>query len=308
MKLVPKRFRYSAIFCTYNRDKYLYEAMKSIADQKYDPFLYEILVVNNNSTDSTEELCERFEKDFPEINFRYIVETNQGLSYARNRGIKESKGDILVFVDDDAVAFDDYFGAIDRFMATHPNILACGGPIYPKYEVEKPSWLSPYTEELIGGALYFGDQDRLFPDGKFPGGGNSAFRKEVFDIFGLFNVELGRKGNNLLGAEEKDLFDRMTKADEQIYYVPQMGIFHFIPAKKLTNEYFNNLTYSVGKSERIRTKSVSSEAYRKRLWAESVKWAGSIALCIGYTLKLKPSKGIKLLQFRKNVTKGLLGM
>lgn len=299
--------RFSVIFCTYNREKYIYNAMKSIAEQDFSSQDYEIVLVNNNSTDSTESICNQFQKDYPHIVFRYFLETNQGLSYARNRGVAESRGEILVFVDDDATAFDHYLSSIDILFKEHPSVRACGGPIQPVYEVTKPKWLSHYTEQLIGGALYEGDSVKPFRNGRYPGGGNSAFRKEIFDIYGLFNVELGRKGTGLIGAEEKDLYDRLTRGKEQFFYLPQMGIYHYIPEKKLTEAHFRELTYSIGKSERIRTKAVSENEYRGRVFSELKKWIGSIALFFGYTFALSPAKGWKLLQFRWYVSKGLLG-
>lgn len=299
--------KFSVIFCTYNREKYIYNAMKSIAEQDFPYTDYEIVLINNNSTDSTESICNRFREDYPQVGFRYFIETNQGLSYARNRGVKESRGDILVFVDDDATVFESYLPSINIFFDAYPEVNACGGPIVPVYEVEKPKWLSHYTEQLLGGALYEGDKVKPFRNGKYPGGGNSAFRKEVFEKYGLFNVELGRKGTGLIGAEEKDLYDRLIRGSEQFYYLPQMGIYHYIPEKKLTKAHFRELTYSIGKSERIRTKGVSPKAYRNRVLAECKKWMASLVLFAGYTLALSPGKGWKLMQFRWYVSKGLLG-
>ncbi|MFV0311461.1 MAG: glycosyltransferase family A protein [Dysgonomonas sp.] len=299
--------KFSVIFCTYNREKYIYNAMKSIAEQDFPYTDYEIVLINNNSTDSTENICNRFREDYPQVRFRYFIETNQGLSYARNRGVKESRGDILVFVDDDATVFESYLPSINIFFDAYPEVNACGGPIVPVYEVEKPKWLSHYTEQLLGGALYEGDKVKPFRNGKYPGGGNSAFRKEVFEKYGLFNVELGRKGTGLIGAEEKDLYDRLIRGSEQFYYLPQMGIYHYIPEKKLTKAHFRELTYSIGKSERIRTKGVSPKAYRNRVLAECKKWMASLVLFAGYTLALSPGKGWKLMQFRWYVSKGLLG-
>lgn len=298
--------QFSVIFCTYNREEYIYNALKSIAEQNVDVASYEILLVDNNSNDGTKQLCEKFQKNYPQVNYKYFLETNQGLSYARNRGVAESQGEVLVFVDDDATAFDGYLKSIDDLFTTYPDASACGGPIVPVYEIEKPSWLSPYTEQLLGGALYEGAEVKPFKNGKFPGGGNSAFRREVFDKYGLFNVDLGRKGTGLIGAEEKDLYDRLTRGGEKFYYLPGMGIHHYIPAKKLSASHFKELTYSIGKSEQIRTKSVSQSAYISRLLSEAKKWLGTIVLLCCYTIKLSPNKGWKLIEFRWNVTRGLL--
>ena len=210
----------SVILCTYNRDKYIFNVLQSIAKNNYAHDDYEIVLVNNNSTDRTEEECRRFQTEYPDIRFNYCVETQQGLSYARNTGIRQSKGDVLVYVDDDALVNEDYLATYARFFASHPDAVAAGGPILPEYETEEPSWMSHYTRQLITGKLYLGDRQKEFPKGAFPGGGNAAYRKSVFQKVGLFNVELGRKGDSLIGAEEKDLFDKMTSAGMHFYYLP----------------------------------------------------------------------------------------
>lgn len=297
----------SVILCTYNRDKYIYNVLKSIAENTCSVDQYEIVLVNNNSTDNTEAECQRFAADFPNVRFRYFEERNQGLSYARNRGIQESKGNLLVYVDDDALVNEAYLQAYFDFFATHPEIEAAGGPIIPKYETQEPAWMSKYTRQLITGKLYLGEKQREFPSNAYPGGGNAAYRSSVFEKVGLFNVDLGRKGDGLVGAEEKDIFDKMTSCGMRFYYLPTAILFHIIPEKKLTKDYFDRLTYSIGKSERIRTKGISTGKFLKRLATEGVKWGASFVLCAYHTLKFSPSKGVKLLQFRYNVTKGLLG-
>lgn len=296
----------SLIICTYNRDKYIYNVLKSIADNNFDKTNYEIVLVNNNSTDNTIEECKRFQLDFPDVNYQYFLEECQGLSYARNRGIKEAKGDILVYVDDDALVNKEYLQAYSDFFKNYPNAFAAGGPIIPKYETEQPSWMSYYTKELVTGYLYKGNQIIEFKKRRYPGGGNAAFKKEVFDEIGLFNVDLGRKGNNLLGAEEKDIFDKMEAKAMKYYYIPNAILYHIIPEAKLKKEYFNKLTYSIGKSERMRTLKISKAKYSKRLFSEGIKWGASFALCLCYLFLLAPQKGFKLLTFRWNVTKGLL--
>ncbi len=302
---MEKQIRFSIIFCTYNREKYIYKALESIALQSYPRDKYEIVLVNNNSTDSTEELCNTFRKNYPDISFTYCIEKQQGLSYARNRGIQESRGELLVYVDDDATVFPDYLKAYDFFFDFFPEESVAGGPIIPRYEVAPPKWISHYTEVLLTAALYKGKKITPFKNGQFPGGGNTCYRAEVFEKFGLFNVELGRKGTGLIGAEEKDFFSRLFAVKEKVWYVPGAGIYHYIPVQKLTESHFKKLTYSIGVSERIRTLSVSKKAFIKRLFQEMIKWAASIVLFCLFSVKGKISKGKKLLEFRYNVTKGL---
>ena len=297
----------SVIICTYNREKYIYNVLESLAKNTLPKELYEIVLVNNNCTDNTQSECERFVHDYPDVAFRSFLETNQGLSYARNRGINESGGDILVYVDDDALVNAEYLQTYYDFFIQHTDIDAAGGPIIPKYETEEPTWMSYFTKALITGYKNLGNKVKEFPKNDYPGGGNAAYRASVFEKVGLFNVELGRKGDSLVGAEEKDIFDKMTTLGMRFYYLPTAILYHLIPEKKLSKDYFNRLTYSIGKSERMRTLRIGKGEYLKRLVSEAIKWAASIVLCLGHTLTGCPKKGWKLIQFRRNVTKGLLG-
>ena len=295
------------IICTYNREKYIGPLLDSIAKNDYPTTDYEIVLVDNNCTDNTRGVCEQFTAAHPQINFRYTVEPEQGLSAARNKGIKEAKGDIIIYVDDDALVDSDYIRIYAEHFATHPETMASGGPIEPLYETSEPAWMSPYTKALLTAWMNYGDKVRVYPKGRYPGGGNAAYRKVVFDKVGLFNTELGRKGNLLLASEEKDIFDKMKVLGLKVLYLPTPVLHHCIPQAKLEEDYFNRLTLQIGRSERMRTRAISIGKYLSRLVAEAVKWGGTLALLCIYTLQLHPMKGWKLVLFRKNVTKGLLG-
>ena len=295
----------TAIICTYNRAKYIGPLLESIAANDLDKSKYESVLVDNNCTDNTRGVCEAFAKTHKDVQLNYCVENEQGLSAARNKAIKEAKGDILVYVDDDALVDPWYLTTIYEYMIEHPEISAVGGPIIPLYETEEPKWMTRFTKELLCGYLYFGNQVRTFPGERYPGGGNAAYRAEVFKQVGLFNTALGRKGNSLMGAEEKDIFDKMKSQGMRFMYLPKMILHHIIPQKKLERDYFDRLTFQIGQSERARTKAISSAKYAKRLLSEAFKWCATIVLLCGYTIIGRPKKGTILIRFRRNVTKGL---
>lgn len=297
----------TVIICTYNREKYIGQLLDSLAKNDYPESDYEIVLVNNNSTDNTRLICERFAANHQNISFRYVEEHEQGLSAARNRGIKEAKGDIIIYVDDDALVDSDYIRSYAEHFSSSPETMAAGGPIEPLYETAEPSWMSPYTKALLTAWMNYGDKVREYPSGRFPGGGNAAYRKGVFDKVGLFNTDLGRKGTALLASEEKDIFDKMRQLGMRVLYLPTPVLHHIIPQAKLEEPYFNRLTLQIGRSERMRTKSISQGKYVKRLLSEGVKWCGTLVLLCCYTLQFQPKKGWKLVLFRKNVTAGLLG-
>ena len=298
----------TAIICTYNRAKYIGPLLESIAANDLSTQEYEIVLVANNCTDNTREICESFAKAHKDINFRYCVEPEQGLSAARNKGIKEAQGDLIVYIDDDALVDEWYLRTIVDFMSAHKEIDAIGGPIIPLYEdTVEPKWMTRYTKELLCGYLYFGEEERPFPGERYPGGGNAAYRAEVFEKVGLVNTALGRKGNGLLGSEEKDIFDKMKTQGMRFMYLPKMILHHIIPQKKLERDYFDRLTLQIGMSERQRTLAISRGKYMNRLFKEGIKWGGTIVLLCLYTISFHPMKGWKLVQFRHNVTRGLLG-
>lgn len=298
----------TVIICTYNREKYIRPLLESIAANTLPKSEYEILLVDNNCTDNTQQVCEHFAMAHPDITFRYVVEKEQGLSAAKNKGIRESKGDLIVYVDDDALVDTNYLNDYVQFFATHPKVMALGGPIEPLYETEEPTWMTPYTKALLTAWMNYGDKPREYPKGRYPGGGNAAYRKIVFEKVGLFNTALGRKGNLLSASEEKDIFDKMHALGMKVMYIPGPILHHCIPQAKLEKDYFNRLTWQIGMSERARTLAISNRKYINRLIAEAIKWAGTIVLLCGYTIQGHPYKGWKLVLFRMNVSKGLLGM
>ena len=298
----------TAIICTYNRAKYIGPLLESIAANDLSKQEYEILLVDNNCTDNTKEICAAFAAAHKDVNFRYTTEPEQGLSAARNNGIQEAKGDVIVYIDDDALIDSWYLRTIAEYMSAHAEIDAVGGPIIPLYEeTEEPKWMTRYTKELLCGYLYFGDEERTFPGERYPGGGNAAYRAAVFDKVGLFNTNLGRKGTGLMGSEEKDIFDKMKAQGMRFMYLPKMILHHIIPQKKLEREYFDRLTLQIGISERQRTQAISRSKYYNRLFKEAVKWGGTLVLFGLYTISFHPLRGWKLILFRRNVTRGLLG-
>lgn len=297
---------FSIIVCTYNRDKYLYGALQCIAENGYPTDAYEIVLVNNMSTDNTESECQRFQNDYPTVDFRYFVETQQGLSFARNRGIKESRGEILLFLDDDSYIQPNYLINLQHQLETFPNADAFGGKIDPVFESgEPPKWLSKWNYSWVS-AIDMGDKVCPFEGKAFPIGANMGISKAMLSKIGVFNTELGRSKKNLMGGEEKDLFERIRQQGGNIYYFPDVVVQHVIPPSRTTKDYVKRLGEGVGRSERIRTLGKSKWKYLKRLFSELIKWGGTTVLWLGFAFKGQSEKGNILFTFRRRVTSGLL--
>lgn len=296
----------SVIICTYNRGKYIPLVLNSLSKQTLSADDYEVLVVNNNSPDDTAEIISSYQKENPRMPLRSFLETNPGISHARNRGVNEAKGTIIVFLDDDETTDPSFLQNVKDFFLHYPDAGISAGPVVPVFETKPPGWLSNYITRAITGAYDKGNAIKKLPPRDYPGTGHACFRKDLFAKYGAFNTELGRKGTSLLGAEDKDFFLRLMAGKESCYYVPGAKIYHHIPAEKLTDTFFKNITFAMGKSEKIRTLNLGKASYGKRLLQEAFKWAASFVLWAGYLVALQPVKGNKLIAFRWHVTRGLL--
>lgn len=297
----------SIIICTYNRDKFLYDALQHVAVNNFPTENYEIVLINNNSTDNTETECQRFEKNFPQINFRYFVETKQGLSHARNRGIDESRGDILVFLDDDSFVKSDYLEKLQQNLSRHSEAMAFGGKISPLFESgETPKWLCKWTYSWVS-AIDKGNEVIPFEGNSYPIGANMGFRKSCIAECGNFNPELGRTKKNAMGGEEKDIFNRLKEKQMPILYFPDIQVEHVIPPQRTTTDYIIRMGEGIGMSERLRCLNIGKPALYKRYFSELIKWGASVVLWFYYLVQLRPVVGNMLVVFRWNVTKGLVG-
>lgn len=295
----------SIIVCTYNRDKFIYDCLKRIADNGFPEDGYEVILVNNNSTDSTEQLCKKFISDYPQVQFRYFNETNQGLSYARNRGIAEASGDWVVFLDDDAMMHPGYLSNLKKRLDQYPDAGAFGGEITPEFESgTTPEWLCKWTYSWVS-AINLGHEVCLFEGGKYPVGANMGMSRRAIETCGLFNTELGRTENNLMGGEEKDIFNRIKKEGFPVYYFPDVAVNHVIPPHRTTIDFIKRLGAGVGASERLRC--INNKTMAKRYMLELFKWGATLVLWVFYMLSLRPACGNMLVMFRKNVTLGLMG-
>ena len=296
--------RISLIIATYNRAEALIKALKSVVQQTLPAEQWECIVVNNNSTDQTTAQFSDFVSCHPGLNLVMVHEAQQGLSHARNCGIQASQGAIIAIIDDDERINPEFLSAYVKLFDQHPEAMSAGGRVIASYEESpRPKWMSRFTEEPIANPMDYGDKVCEFPAGRIPAGGNMAFRREVFDRFGFFNPELGRVGDRLIGGEESDLFERLSRAGAKCYYVPDAVMWHLIPARKLTREYFENLSYNIGVSQRRRAE-LSDSVVRLRL-CEHLKWGATLMIALFWLLTFQPAKALWLLRLRHGISRGV---
>ena len=295
--------RLSLIVATYNRSASLINALESVAQQNAPASEWECIVINNNSSDDTPERFAEFAAAHPDLNMRMVTELRQGLSFARNRGIRESEAEYIAIIDDDERISPDFISSYISLFDSTPDAVAAGGPIVAEYPSGRPRWMSHFTERPVANTMYFGDKVREFPEGRIPGGGNMAMRRSAVRRYGVFDTSLGYVGDSLIGGEESDLFERLRIAEAKYYYVPTAVMYHIIPPEKLTQKYLSRLSYNIGVSQ-LRRAKYYHRVGRVRVM-ELVKWFVTIVLALWYLVTLQWSKAKYLLLMRFNITKGL---
>ncbi len=196
----------SIVVCTYNRATLLADCLQSLVDQTLPPDKFEVILVDNNSSDGTADLVRAWQEKYPFIH--YVHENKQGLSHARNAGWQGASGEFVAFADDDIQADPNW---AERILAAFNNVdpqpAAVGGMITPRLEKNPPWWFSPKLEMRTWGESP-GFLDTPTAHYGFSGA-NMAFPKKLLSLYGGFNPEYGMCGDRVWLGEETELFMRI---------------------------------------------------------------------------------------------------
>jgi len=293
------------IICTYNRARYLDETLNSLRENDFTNSNCKLLVVDNNSSDETPAVVKKHRESLGKDGkaIHYIKETNQGLSYARNRGIQEATTPYVVFLDDDIVATNTFISAWQSFFIRYPEAIAAGGKIHVQFDDPRPNWMSHFLLPLLG-YHDLGDTFKKYSGSSYPFGGNMGFKKSIFKKIGLFHTDLGRKGESLNAGEEKELFRRLRERSVNIYYLPEAFIYHRVNSSRLTLDYIREQALGLGQSMRLRLENASSTIFFKNWIIEFGKLLSSFPLAAVYLLSFQPAKAGMLFRFRWWIWKG----
>jgi glucosyl-dolichyl phosphate glucuronosyltransferase len=230
----------SVVVCTFNRVLLLERCLESLVNQSLSDQDFEVLIVDNLSTDQTPELIHRYRTHHPSL--RSTVATQQGLSCARNVGWQTARGRYIAYIDDDAMAEPDWLTTMAQFIADYPEVAVFGGP-YDAYTLsDLPTWFPPEY-----GRLSFGDQihpiqlvEEWIP------GSNMVFRRNILEQFGGFDEALGMKGTTTAYMEEIDLLLKLNAQGIEILYVPTLKVRHLIADYKMSLGWLLKSLYAAG--------------------------------------------------------------
>jgi glucosyl-dolichyl phosphate glucuronosyltransferase len=241
----------TVLICTYNRVTLLGETLDSLARCGAPGLRWDVLVVDNNSTDSTREMVTSRVARFP-VPLRYLFEPRQGKSHALNTGLATTDATVVAFTDDDVRVDENWLDAACRPLLGDDAIDYTGGPVLPIWEQPCPPWLDRHRADLWGtiAILDYGRERFIFEERRrVPLGANMAVRRALIDRIGGFDPDLGRRGNSLLGQEQAEFFCRSREVGARGLYVPDMALQHHVPARRLTRRYFREWWYWKGVSK-----------------------------------------------------------
>jgi glycosyltransferase involved in cell wall biosynthesis len=257
----------SVIVCTYNRARMLNDTLASWADVDQTAISAELIVVDNNSSDGTSNVCAEF-GDSHKLDVKYVYESTPGLSFARNRGIQESAGRIIAFIDDDVYLDRYWLKEIMSVFSNQSHIHCAGGNSIPVFDGSRPDWLDDKLLRIYGSTLS-GDVEKEMRYPEHPFGVNMAFRREVFEQVGLFNTRLGRIKKSLLSNEEKELFFRIDEFGLKTHYTPKAIIYHRVPAERLKKDWIIRRHFGQGLSK-VAFDQISHKSRRIDLFRDAV--------------------------------------
>ncbi len=236
----------SVVIPTFNRGESLRATLNSILAQETGVG-YEILVVDNNSSDATREVACSFSR------VRYVFEGRQGLCHARNSGIENANGDVIAFVDDDVIADPRWLQQLLSVYAERPDAWCVGGKILLRLPGPSPTWFDeshPLLSSYLTGLDRGNDTARL----SYPGevwGANFSVSRAALAKAGGFRTDLDRLGSSLLSGGETELCWRIYRAGGGVYYCGRAIVAHIVPSWRLTPSYFRRRAYWHGRTNQL---------------------------------------------------------
>jgi glucosyl-dolichyl phosphate glucuronosyltransferase len=243
-----KTVKITIILCTYNRCRSLAKALESAAaSQLPDSVIWEVLVVDNKSSDQTREVVEEFCHRYPG-RFRYLLESRQGKSNALNAGIREAQADILAFMDDDVTVEPTWLQNLT--VSLHDGQwVGAGGRIRAERDFLPPRWLALEGRYSLGGVLVLFDRgDKAGQLDWAPYGTNMAFRKEMFEKYGGFRTDLGPNPGTEIRGEDTEFGRRLMFAGERVRYEPSAIVYHNVVESRIRKEYFLAWYFDFGRA------------------------------------------------------------
>ena len=254
--------------CTRNRAEAVRQTLESMVAMKCPRSVdLRFLVVDNASDDNTKSVVQSY---FNKLNLSLFHESRQGHAFARNHAIGQAMGDWLIWTDDDVQVDSNWLTAYSEAFQEFPDSTFFGGPIQPVFTPRQPSWIQENWDKLRGcfAERQLGDTPFRFTTDQLPYGANFAIRTDTQKQH-LFNTELGRRGDSVVGHDEISLFHKLFEKGHSGHWIPAARISHVIGPERQTASYIRN--YFIGQGRMLVANQRQWNGNPKQLARES-RW------------------------------------
>ncbi len=281
---------------TYNGASRLPELLERLRNQlDTENFSWEIIVVDNNSTDNTAKLVQSYQENWQcPYPLKYCFEAKQGAAYARKKAVEVALGKLIGFLDDDNYPISNWVAAAYNFAQKYPHAGAYGSQIHPDWEVEPPEnfqRITPFLAITERGdvPLLYEPKKRLLP----PSAGLVVRREAWLESVPIQPILTGRITGNMLTSEDLEMLCYLQKSGWEIWYNPEMEIYHKIPNARLQKDYLIPFFRGIGLSRYV-TRMVNIKP-----------WYRPVAL-IGYMINDLRKIILHLLKYRTKIKHDLV--
>jgi glycosyltransferase involved in cell wall biosynthesis len=245
----------SVIICCYNSALRLEPTLTHLFNQKISPTIdWEIIVVNNNSTDNTvEKATNRYAQTDRSISLRIVDEQNPGLSHARNKGFETAKYDFVLMVDDDNWLSENYVETVFNDLSENPNAAMVGGLGIPELECKEPTWFTKYASCYATGTQSDNGLEPIRVSEELYGAG-CALKLSALDQLrqlGFSNILSDRTGSNLMSGGDTELCYAFRLAGFELLYNERISFQHFLPKGRVDWKYLRKLFHGFGMTKTL---------------------------------------------------------
>lgn len=260
--------RITAAICTHNRVALLPATLESLLAQSLRPTDYEVLVIDNGSTDATPAVIRRHLDAPGAVKLRSAVQPLLGLSHARNLAADMAAGEIIAYLDDDAVADPGWLAALLDAYAAFPDAWAAGGPVRLAWHAHRPAWLGDELLPMLS-RLDLGEERRPLAAQEYLWGTSLSCHRQAFRSLGLFRTDLGRRGVALVSGEDTEFQRRIRAANRQVIYAPAAQVAHWVAPVRTRQRYFMARAYGKGRTRAlVDAGQLDRAAQRQKAWRQ----------------------------------------
>ena len=268
---------FSVLICTYNRADYVGGSIESCLCQTFDENAFEIVVVDNNSTDGTREVVERYRQRYP--NIRYVRENTQGLNMARTTGAETANGKYIAYLDDDARADPGWLASLLAAFEEHsPRPVCVGGRVLLDWGGPRPGWFPREFDSLHAFVDHGKEGFYLRPAtrGHFLIGTNMAFLRNTVLELGGFRTHTGRLKRRTISGAETEMINRLLRAGLPVFYSPDPIVNHIVVPERRTRRFLIRRVRGDGATQPLL--DLDSEEFRSENLARRILYDGKIGL------------------------------